>query len=136
MNIESVSHGTIPAGSKRISPLDNLEVDNMPEVQSVKHLEELLNLPQVVLFKHSLTCPISAVTYSEVAGFFAERPGIPAYVIPVQKQRSAATAVEKKTGVRHESPQFLLIRDGEVVKAASHFAITGRLLSELFPSEN
>ena len=50
----------------------------MPAVQSVQHLNELFDLPLVVLLKHSLTCPISAVAYTEVAAFFADRPKIPA----------------------------------------------------------
>lgn len=99
----------------------------------MQHLEELFALPQVVLLKHSLTCPISAYAYTEVAAFLNARPQIPAYVIPVQTQRKAAQVVEKRTGVRHESPQLLFLRGSEVVAAASHFAITGKLLSDLFP---
>ena len=30
----------------------------------------------------------------------------------------------KKLGVRHETPQALLIRDGRVVWSASHFRVT------------
>ena len=117
--------------------MTNLEVheDAIPAVQSVQHLDELFELPVVVLLKHSLTCPISAVAYTEVAAFFADRPKIPAYVIPVQTHRKAAEIIEKRTGVRHESPQLLLIREREAVAVASHFAITGKLLSDLFPSD-
>ena len=89
----------------------------------------------MVLFKHSLTCPISATVYSEVACLLAQRKRIQAYVIPVHTQRKAAQAVEKRTGVQHESPQFLLIRDRQVVASASHFGITSKLLKNLFPSE-
>ena len=117
--------------------MTNLEVhgDAIPSVQSVQHLDELFELPVLVLLKHSLTCPISAVAYTEVASFFADRPKIPAYLIPVQTHRRAAEIIEKRTGVRHESPQLLLIRDREAVAVASHFAITGKLLLNLFPSD-
>ena len=116
--------------------MPNLDVDDdaIPAVQSVQHLNQLFDLPLVVLLKHSLTCPISSAVYAEVAAFLSKRPKIPAYVIPVQTQRKAADIVEKRTGVRHESPQLLLIREREAVAVASHFAITSKLLADLFPT--
>ena len=44
--------------------------------------------------------------------------------IEIQNAREVSNAVAEKTGVRHESPQALLLRDGEVVWNASHGAIT------------
>src|SRR5260370_40958592 len=32
--------------------------------------------------------------------------------------------LEERTGIRHESPQLLVLRSGRVVWSASHFAIT------------
>jgi bacillithiol system protein YtxJ len=48
---------------------------------------------------------------------------IPIYLIDVLAHRTVSDAVEKATGVRHESPQFLVIRSGELVFAASHTGI-------------
>ena len=49
-------------------------------------------------------------------------------MITVQTHRELSTAVAKRLGVRHETPQALLIREGRVVWSASHFRVTGGAL--------
>ena len=39
---------------------------------------------------------------------------------------AAITAVAQKLGVRHETPQALMIRDRRVIWAASHFRVTAK----------
>jgi bacillithiol system protein YtxJ len=48
----------------------------------------------------------------------------------VVEERELAREVERATGVRHESPQAILVHDGRVVWNASHGAITRRSLAE------
>ena len=49
-------------------------------------------------------------------------------MITVQTHRDLSTAVARRLGVRHETPQALLIRQGRVVWSASHFRVTGGAL--------
>jgi bacillithiol system protein YtxJ len=84
-------------------------------------LEQLFARSQeepVVLFKHSNTCPISAMAYQRMQ----EVPDVA--LVVVQRSRELSRAVETRTGVRHESPQVLVLRRGESVWSASHFDIT------------
>ena len=76
----------------------------------------------VWLFKHSLTCPISATALREFQEFARGAAGSCA-VIEVQTARDVSTELARRTGVRHESPQALLLRDGAVVWHASHWHI-------------
>ena len=73
----------------------------------------------VLVFKHSTTCPISSAAYQEMKQLAAEIA-----LVVVQQARDVSREVEARTGVRHESPQALLLRDGEVVWSASHWHIT------------
>lgn len=73
----------------------------------------------VVIFKHSLTCPISAGAYEQMAKFEGE-----VALIEVQQARELSTEIEKRFGVAHESPQVMVLRNGQVVWNASHFKIT------------
>ncbi len=73
----------------------------------------------VLVFKHSTTCPISAGAYRQM-----EQLGGEVALIVVQRAREASREVEARTGVRHESPQALLLRNGEVVWTASHWDVT------------
>ena len=85
-------------------------------------LEELFTRSHeapVLVFKHSTTCPISARAYQEM-----KRAESDVSLIVVQKARDLSRAFEERTGVRHESPQALVLRRGEAVWSASHWDIT------------
>lgn len=79
----------------------------------------------VVLFKHSLTCPISAAAYREMTQLEAD-----VALVVVQKARDISREVETRTGVRHESPQAFVLRNGEVVWTASHWSITAAAVTD------
>ena len=73
----------------------------------------------VILFKHSTTCPISAAAYRQMS----EMGGDVSLVV-IQHAREVSREVEERTGVRHESPQAIILKDGKAVWTASHFDIT------------
>ena len=84
----------------------------------------------VWLFKHSLICPTSSRAYEEFLGFVGPTGGANVAVIEIQRARDVSKEVAARTGVRHESPQVLLIRDGEAIWQASHWSITEEALAE------
>jgi bacillithiol system protein YtxJ len=51
--------------------------------------------------------------------------------VVVQEARDVSQAVASKTGVRHESPQVLLIRDGQCVWNTAHRNITMETLKDI-----
>ena len=79
----------------------------------------------VVIFKHSLTCPISAAAYSQMSEFAGE-----VSLIEVQRARELSREVETRLGVLHESPQVIVLRNGQVVWNASHFDITADAVNQ------
>lgn len=95
---------------------------NFIELNSIEKLEELFqesNEKPVVLFKHSVTCPISSGVYYEVSEVEAD-----VNIVIVQKARDISNEIATKTGIRHESPQAIVIRNGRAVYHASHYDIT------------
>ena len=79
----------------------------------------------LLLFKHSFSCGVSAEALDELVAHLNERELDASYaMVTVQTHRDVSNAVAKKLGVRHESPQALLIRDRRVVWSASHFKVT------------
>ena len=72
----------------------------------------------VILFKHSLTCPISAFAYRQMKQMGAE-----VALIVIQQARDVSRAVETVTGIRHESPQAIILRNGKAAWSASHYDI-------------
>jgi bacillithiol system protein YtxJ len=98
-----------------------METQFTPVADDAK-LEELFERSKqepVLIFKHSNTCPISAAAYRQMGQLKCEVP-----ILVVQKNRELSRAVEARTGVRHESPQALVIRDGRAVWSATHFDVT------------
>jgi bacillithiol system protein YtxJ len=89
------------------------------DAAALEQLFERSHEKPVVLFKHSNTCPISARAYGQMEQF-----GGDVAIIVVQKNRDVSREIETRTGVRHESPQAFVLRNGQVVWSASHFDIT------------
>ena len=81
----------------------------------------------LLLFKHSLTCGASAHAREEVEAFMAEPARtVDAWIVHVQTGRAISNAIADRFGIRHESPQVLLIANGQAVWHASHYRITRR----------
>lgn len=89
----------------------------------------------VVLFKHSRTCGISCEAIEELHAHIADEPDGAAYkLITVQSHRQVAEAVTARLGIRHESPQAIVLRHGGVVWHGSHFRITAEELRRVLSS--
>ncbi len=92
------------------------------EIRNTEELDALIeksNEQAIVLFKHSTTCPISAGVYQEISNADAD-----INLIVVQRARDVSSAVAEKTGIRHESPQAFVVKNGKVVYHASHYDVT------------
>lgn len=102
--------------------------NHFKKITSREALDELVarsNKEPVALFKHSTTCPISASAYREMADF----PGEVA-LIEVQRARDLSAEVGARTGIEHESPQVIILRNGNAVWHASHWGITSQALEQ------
>lgn len=85
----------------------------------------------VLLFKHSLTCGASAHAYAELEKLLAGPPiEVDVVVVHVQTGRDVSDAVAERCGVRHESPQVLLLDHGRVIWHASHHRVTREAMAE------
>jgi bacillithiol system protein YtxJ len=83
----------------------------------------------VVLFKHSTTCPISARAHNQMSKLPA---GVADQVslLVVQGAGELSRRVAAQTGIRHESPQTIILRNGQAVWSASHFDITAEAVEQ------
>ena len=97
----------MPANFIKVETLDSLD----------RLFEQSFERP-VVLLKHSTTCGISSGVYREVS-----LVGSDVNVIVIQTHREISNAIATRTGVRHESPQAIVLREGKPVYYASHYDI-------------
>ena len=76
----------------------------------------------VVIFKHSTRCSISSMALNRLER--SEVPeGVSFYMLDLIRYRDISNKIAEDFGVRHESPQVLLIRGGECVYDESHGSI-------------
>jgi bacillithiol system protein YtxJ len=103
-------------------------IENLRELRSIEELNNALeesNERPVLLFKHSLTCPISARAYNEFRLYLQQsNSAVSANLITVQTARSVSNETSARLMLEHHSPQAILVRNGREMWNASHFAIT------------
>jgi bacillithiol system protein YtxJ len=102
------------------------DIETIESLPALDALIERSRETPVWVFKHSLTCPISSTAWSEFMRFAGRPEGTSGAVyalIEIQRARPVSNALAERTGVRHQSPQALLLRDARVVWHASHYDI-------------
>ena len=93
-------------------------------------IEESRRRP-VLLFKHSRNCGVSCEALEELQAHVDRAAGTAAYkMVTVQSHRVVSDQVATRLGIRHETPQAILLRDGLPVWSASHFGITSDALAK------
>lgn len=92
-------------------------------------VDAALAAPRFLVFKHSLICPASDRAFAEYEAFVVARPDVPTAWIDVIGERTWARHVAAATGVAHQSPQALFVRDGKAAWHASHGEITRKALA-------
>ncbi|HYR87351.1 MAG TPA: bacillithiol system redox-active protein YtxJ [Terriglobia bacterium] len=103
------------------------------ELRQTKDLEQLLDgskTDPVLIFKHSTQCPISGAAYEEFERFVQTAGEVPCGLVLVIENRDVSDAVAARLGVPHESPQAIVVMDGQPAWTASHWSITEDSLSE------
>jgi bacillithiol system protein YtxJ len=84
-------------------------------------LDRVFSTPGLTLiYLHDPWCPINAHAMRQLN----DVPG-PIHSIDVSTQHELKRAVADHTGVIHQSPQAILLRDGKPVWHASHYDISG-----------
>jgi bacillithiol system protein YtxJ len=95
------------------------------ETSDLDQLVERSHATPVILFKHSTTCPISSAAYKQMSEVAEE-----VSLVVVQRARDVSKEIEARTGIQHESPQTIVLRNGEAVWSASHYDITAGAVEE------
>lgn len=96
----------------------------MKVLRSPVDFDALLPEPLAIVYKHSTMCGLSDIAHGEVKDFLARHPGREVHLVRVIEERPVSDHIASSTGVRHESPQLLILRNGKVVWHASHRGVT------------
>lgn len=92
-----------------------LKIDNKEKLD--KLITDSKSKP-IVIFKHSTACGISSAAYKEMEKFDGQ-----VNLLEVQSARDVSRELADLTGIRHETPQVIVLKDGKAVWNASHFDV-------------
>jgi bacillithiol system protein YtxJ len=75
-----------------------------------------------IIYKHSPRCMTSLMAYRQLKSEVSAASGIeiPIYIVDVVQNRKESMAIANSFQVEHESPQILVVKNGECIYDASH----------------
>jgi len=95
-------------------------------LDSADQLNEIKQQPGYsIIFKHSTRCSISMMAKRRFELDWDQFPEtLPLYFLDLIKNRDISNQIAEQFQVNHESPQLLLIKDGECILDQSHGGIS------------
>ena len=116
--------------NKEITDINWNHLNQLDQLISIK--EESKDRP-VLIYKHSTRCSISSMALDRLErSWNKELEPIKAYYLDLIRFRDISNAVAESFKINHESPQVILIKNGEVVYYASHMSISAVELEKYF----
>jgi bacillithiol system protein YtxJ len=92
---------------------------NLDSIEKLDELIEKSSQKPVVLFKHSITCPISTDASNQMSIVNGD-----VNIVIVQTSRDISNEIAERTNIQHQSPQVIILKDGKAIFHASHYSIT------------
>ncbi|GFD82078.1 thioredoxin family protein [Alteromonas sp. KUL156] len=96
----------------------------LTSVEQIKEIKELSNKQPIAIFKHSTRCGISSMVIKRfVNSFDEELKDFKVYYLDLLSYRDVSNEIGYTFQVLHQSPQLLVVKNGEVISHASHYDI-------------
>ena len=111
----------------------------LTSIHGVDELDTLLaesGTRPLFLFKHSYSCGVSAEALDELIDHLGARHagGSTRWSRFRRTAGDVSNAVAARLGIRHETPQAIVVRDGRVVWSASHFRVNASSIDKALQS--
>jgi bacillithiol system protein YtxJ len=105
------------------------QINDIAQLEQIK--EESFKNP-VLLFKHSTTCSISAMALNRMErNYNQEKVGnLKPYYLDLLNHRDISKKIAEEFEVEHESPQAIIVQNGEAIYNASHYDISFAEIAE------
>ena len=106
---------------------------NWIPLQFMGQLDEIAALSDqkpAVIFKHSTRCSISRFALKQFENEYESNDNVDAYFLDLLEYRDISNEIASRFQVMHQSPQLLLIKNGQSVYDVSHSDIDAKDLAE------
>ncbi len=95
----------------------------LKDVNTLNEIKEISKQKPVIIFKHSTRCGVSRGVVKQFEKQIKNYSNTEFYLLDLLSHRDISNAIAETFKVIHQSPQMLLIKNGEVVKHESHYEI-------------
>jgi len=117
--------GTQPKKKHQFSWIPLSSLDQLDQIK------EQSKTSPVVIFKHSTRCVISRMVLREFESSFAEdQHTVSLYFLDLLTYRDISNEIGSEFDVFHQSPQLIVIKNGEAIYHASHNDINSKSIKE------
>ncbi len=102
--------------------------NKLTNVNQIAEIKALSGELPVLIFKHSTRCSVSSMSLDRLLRNWkkGDETKLLPYYLDLITYRDVSDAIAKEFGIPHESPQVLLIKDGNAFYDSSHFDINYR----------
>lgn len=92
-------------------------------IQDVDRIVDESHSRYQIIFKHSTTCPVSSMAKHRLESKW-DIDNVGTHYLDLLSYREVSNHIADHLQVHHESPQVILIKDGEVIYDGSHLDIS------------
>ena len=97
---------------------------NLTDENQLNALIEESSSKAVVFFKHSIRCSISAMAKSRLESNWDLDADVTAVYLDLINYRTISNLLAERFNITHESPQIILVKNGQSIYNASHNQIS------------
>lgn len=106
-----------------------MEWIKITDIDQIKHIKDSEGFS--VIFKHSTRCSVSSMAKRSFEADWENIPKeTPLYFLDLIAHRDISAQIAEVFQVQHESPQMLLIKNGECILDSSHSDISTEEIAE------
>jgi bacillithiol system protein YtxJ len=100
--------------------------EKITSTEDLENINQSSESQRVMIFKHSTTCAISATVLARMERKWSgeKAKNIVPYYLDLLSFRELSSQIAQNYGIKHESPQVLLIEKGKCIYDASHYDIS------------
>ena len=103
-------------------------------IEAVGQLNEILvassDVPQLI-YKHSTRCGVSSIVRKQLDGAWAHEGKIMPWHLDLIAFRNISNEIADKFGIQHQSPQIIVLVDGQAVMHVSHSPLSSQDLDKI-----
>jgi bacillithiol system protein YtxJ len=101
----------------------NIPWSTMSEESQIQEIVDASHEKPQLIFKHSTRCSISSMAKSRLEREW-NLDNVQPWYLDLIAYRNVSNAIASQLGIDHQSPQAILLKDGEVVHDSSHNSIS------------